>query len=105
MPSLAAKDHGLSLHTEDDVMGLIGSGLPGCIFTVEDLHPRFFDLRNGIAGALLQKLVNYHFPVAIILPEDHGFGPRVTELVRDHRRHPVIRFFTDAQAGQDWLDK
>ena len=28
--------------------------------------PDFFDLRTGLAGAVLQKLVNYHLRVAIV---------------------------------------
>jgi hypothetical protein len=101
--SLTASEAGLKLHTEDDVLALVGSGLPACIFGVDDLHPRFFDLRNGIAGAIFQKLVNYRYRIAIVLPEDHGFGPRITELVRDHRRHPVIRFFSTPAEAEAWV--
>jgi len=101
--SLKGSETGLRLYTEDDVLGLVGSGLPACIFGVDDLHPQFFDLRNGIAGAIFQKLVNYRFRIAIVLPEDHGFGPRITELVRDHRHHPVIRFFSTADDAEAWV--
>ena len=58
MQSVIASEAGIKLHTEDDVLDLIGSGLPACILSVEDLHPQFFDLRNGIAGSIFQKLVN-----------------------------------------------
>ena len=47
MQSVIASEAGIKLHTEDDVLDLIGSGLPACILSVEDLHPQFFDLRNG----------------------------------------------------------
>lgn len=103
MPSLIAKEVGIKLHTENDALDLIASGLPACILTVEDLHPQFFDLRNGIAGAIFQKLVNYHFKIAIILPLDHGFGVRITELVRDHHRHSFIRFFATLEEAEAWV--
>jgi hypothetical protein len=102
MQSLIASEAGIKLHTEDDVLDLIGSGLPACILSVGDLHPQFFELRNGIAGSIFQKLVNYRFRVAIVLPADHGLGARVTELVREHRRHPVIRFFPTLDEAAAW---
>lgn len=102
-PSLMAKDHGLTLGTASDALDVIGSGLPGCIFTQADLAPDFFDLRNGLAGEIFQKFVNYQFPVAFILSNDHGLGNRVTELIRDHRRHSTIRFFGTAEEAMAWL--
>lgn len=103
MTSLLAADAGIRLHSEADVLDLLGSGLAACILTVDDLHPQFFDLRNGLAGAVFQKLVNYRFQAAIVLPLDHGYGPRITELVRDHRRHPLIRFFPTVAEAEAWL--
>lgn len=103
MESLLAKDYALVLHREQDALDILSSGLPGCIFTPEDLHPEFFDLENGLAGAAFQKFVNYNFPIAIVLPMDHAYGPRVTELVRDHRRHPCIRFFHALDDAMGWL--
>ena len=102
MRSLIAREAGIQLHTEADALALIGSGLPACILGVEDLHPQFFDLRNGIAGAIFQKLVNYEFRVAIVLPSDHGFGPRVSEMVRELRTHPFIRFFPTPGEAEAW---
>jgi hypothetical protein len=73
--SLIASEAGIRLHTEDDVLDL---------------------------GSIFQKLVNYRFTVAIVLPADHGFGPRVTELAREHRHHPVIRFFATLDEAEAW---
>ena len=103
MTSLLAGDNGLRLDTEADALDLLASGLPACILTPEDLHPQFFDLSSGLAGAVLQKFVNYQFNVAIVLPANHGYGERVTELVRDHQRHPCVRFFHSVAAARDWL--
>ena len=69
----------------------------------DDLHPAFFDLANGIAGAVLQKFVNYRFRVALIVPAGHGYDDRVTELMRDHRTHPYIRFFATQVQAEAWL--
>ncbi len=103
MTSLLASDAGLKLHTEDDALDIMVSGLPACILLPDDLHADFFHLENGILGAVFQKFVNYGFRVALVLPEDHSYGDRVTELVRDHRRHPCIRFFPSVEAAEAWL--
>ena len=103
MKSLLANNHGLTLHTENDALDVLSSGLPGCIFLPEDLHPAFFDLSNQIAGGIFQKFVNYQFPVAFVLPESHNLGVRVEELILDHRTHPSIRFFNAIEGAEAWL--
>lgn len=103
MTSLLARDSGLKLHNEADALDIIGSGLRGCILTPDDLHPDFFVLSNRIAGTVFQKFVNYNYRVAIIVGEDHEYGARVTELMRDHRRHPCIRFFSSVDEAESWL--
>ena len=76
MTSLLAHDANLQLHTEADALNIIMSGLPACILTPDDLHPEFFDLRNGA---------------------------RVDELIRDHHSHMWIRFFTTIEQAESWL--
>ena len=83
--ALLAGENGVTLHSTDDALDVMSSGLPGCIFTPEDLHPDFFDLKNGIAGDIFQKFINYNYRVAFVIPADHGYGERVTELMRDQR--------------------
>lgn len=104
MHSLLAKDANLTLHTEADALDIMASGLPACIVTQAELHPDFFDLSNGIAGAILQKLVNYRYRLAIVVPADHTYGERVTELMRDHRAHPCVRFFESTDDARRWLE-
>ena len=103
MTSLLARDAGLRLDSEQDALDVMGSGLSACIFTANELHPEFFDLANGIAGGIFQKFVNYGYRIAIVLPEEHGLGPRITELAREHAQHPLIRFVTDEAEAVDWL--
>lgn len=69
-----------------------------------DLGPAFFDLRSGLAGELLQKFVNYRVPLAIVLPSPTAHGERFNELVREHRSHPVVRFFASDEAARRWLE-
>lgn len=102
-PSLLANDHGLYLATVADALDAVGSGLPGCVFTQADFHPGLFDLRNGLAGEVFQKFTNYNFQAAFVLPSDHGYGDRVTELIREHKRSSSVRFFESIEDAAAWL--
>lgn len=101
--SLLAKDHGLFLDKGSDALSAIGSGLPGCIFTEADIADDFFNLRNGLAGEVFQKFVNYGFHAAFIIPIQHNHGERVSELIKEHKKHPLIRFFNTNEEALSWL--
>ena len=98
-----AAAHDLYLASENDALDAMVSGLPACIFTTADVDPDFFDLRNGLAGAIFQKFVNYNYRVAFVVPANHDFGDRVTELIRDHARHPCVQFFSTVEEAEAWL--
>ena len=103
MSNLLAKENNLKLRNLDDAMDILASGLPGCIFTLDDLSNDFFHLSNRVAGEVFQKFVNYNFKAAFILPSNHALGERVTELARDHARHNCIRFFETIEQADMWL--
>ena len=103
MISLLAADHKLRLFTDQDALSVIFSGLDGCIFTPEDLHPDFFELANQLAGNVFQKFVNYRYSVAIVIEDITAYGTRVEELIQDHTSHPYIRFFTTIAAAENWI--
>ena len=102
--SYLARDNKLRLFSVQDAMAIISSRLPGCILTPDDITPEFFDFKNGIAGEIMQKFVNYRTRIAIVLPADHSYGIRVTELAREHATHPYVRFVTAEQQAVKWLD-
>ena len=101
--SLLASDHNLRLNDTNDALDTMALGLSGCIFEESDLHPQFFDFQNGVAGEIMQKFVNYGFRVAFVVPTGHTHGPRLDELMIDHRNHPVIRFFPDVATAGAWF--
>lgn len=103
--SSLARNHELRLDSVSDAMDLIGSGVRRCVFTPDDVSPAFFDLETRLAGDIFQKLVNYRFEVAIVVPPDHGFGERVTELAREHASHPVIRMFPTEAEALSWSEQ
>jgi len=103
MSNLLASNNGLRLHGEQDALDVLSSGLAGCVFEIADLHPEFFELSNGIAGAALQKFSNYQYRVGIVLPDLSDMSVRVQELARDHAAHPFIRFFSTIEEAESWL--
>ena len=102
---LVAADAGLAIGSPADVATAVGATFDkeGLILTEGDLSPAFFDLRTGLAGELFQKFTNYGLRLAIVLPDGEAYGERFSELVYEHRRHALIRFFLSTEAASAWL--
>lgn len=100
--SRLARDNGLRLERAEDAIAVISSGIERCIFTLEDVSDDFFDLGNGVAGKVFQKLINYRCEVALVVPQGHSLGRRVDELAREHARHPIVRFFRSVEEALAW---
>jgi hypothetical protein len=45
---------------------IMGSDAEGIIVHQENIDERFFDLQSGLAGEMLQKVVNYRLRLAIV---------------------------------------
>lgn len=60
----------LILKNEQDIIFLMEELFPlganKVIIHKENIAPEFFDLKTGLAGAILQKFVNYSIPLAIV---------------------------------------
>ncbi|KAA5825913.1 DUF4180 domain-containing protein [Saccharopolyspora hirsuta] len=59
---------GPEVSTVQDALDLIGASYGGEVVALpaSRLDARFFDLRSGFAGEVMQKFVNYHVRLAII---------------------------------------
>ena len=75
----------------------------GAMVMEADLNPAFFDLKSGFAGEVLQKFVNYRARLAVIVYDQNSHGERFSELIYEHRTHPMVRFFATQKEAQDWL--
>lgn len=102
-----ATELGLKLRSAADIPELVGAayGVDGLILSVDDLAPDFFDLRTGLLGELFQKFTNYRLPLALVIPDVDAYGPRLGELAREHRQHPLIRFFRTEGEARAWLER
>lgn len=75
----------------------------GLLILEKDISANCFDLASGILGDLFQKFVNYNLKLAIVIAEPGAYGPRIVELIRDHRNHRNVRFFIEEISAQQWL--
>jgi len=68
------------------------------------LHAEFFDLKSGLAGTLLQKLVNNRIRGVLVAPDDSVYrGKRFEELVSESNRGDQFGVFAGRGAAEAWL--
>jgi len=104
-PQRDAATRRVAIRSVSDISAALGYSLKhrGLVLSEADLSPAFFELRSGFAGEVLQKFVNYGARMAIVLRDPKAHGERFSELVHEHRRHPVIRFFATEAEARQWL--
>jgi PadR family transcriptional regulator AphA len=94
------------LQTERDAVELIG--LCGeqdtnlLLLNAANLSDQFFDLTSGLAGSILQKFVNYHMKVALIIPPDLLQG-KFRDYVLEANRGSHFRAFLTREEAERWL--
>ncbi|MEL1265820.1 DUF4180 domain-containing protein [Pseudoxanthomonas putridarboris] len=100
-----ASEHRLVIQDKTQVADAISLclGTDGLLLTENDVGHDFFRLESGVAGELLQKLVNYGVKTAFVCPDPSAYGQRFSELALEHSTHPHVRFFRAPQEAIDWL--
>ena len=78
-------------------------GTDALLLRAEDLPDAFFDLSSGEAGAILQKLRNYHIRLAVVRSPTLQLSRRFDELIADERGRPYFRLFDERLAAEEWL--
>lgn len=100
-----ASELGLVVQDKHQIADAMGAflGSDGLLLTEQDVGPGFFRLDSGLAGELLQKLVNYRIKTAFVCADPGAHGPRFAELAFEHATHPQVRFFRLRQEAMEWL--
>lgn len=100
-----ASEHGLVIQEKAQVADVIGLclGTDGLLLTEDDVGHEFFRLESGVAGELLQKLVNYGIRTAFVCQDATAYGKRFSELALEHSTHPQVRFFQRLEDAISWL--
>jgi hypothetical protein len=69
----------------------------------ENLTPQFFDLSSKEAGAILQKLRNYHIRLAVVRTASLRLSSRFGDMEADERRWGYFRLFDNHELALTWL--
>jgi len=108
--ALVADLAGPLLRTEDDARDVIqetfGSEIRLAVIPVERLDPDFFALRTGVAGAFVQKLVQYRLRLAVVgdISAQVDASDALRDWVREVNRGRDILFVPDVAALEERLN-
>ncbi len=95
---------GPSLAADDGLSGLIGelfgSGAKVVAVPLARLGPDFLRLSSGVAGHVLQKLVNYRFQIAVLgdVSAAVAASDPLRDFVRESNRGQTVWFVDDLSA-------
>src|SRR4051812_32471869 len=78
------------------------SGASSVLLFAENLPIGFFDLSSGQAGAILQKLRQYHVRLAVVGGSER-FSSRFGEMVAEESKHSHFGVFETRDAAREWL--
>lgn len=97
----------IHLKSEQDALDLIAVCLENdnylLILNGEVLSEDFFKLSTGVAGAMLQKLVNYQVKTAVIISDELANRGRFREMVLESNKGSHFRFFSTKEEAEKWL--
>lgn len=87
-----------------DLLGdLYYQGYDHIMLHVENIHPDFFELRNGLAGEILQKFANYRMNLAIVGDLSPYTSKSLKDFVYESNQNRLINFMpTTTEALTKW---
>jgi PadR family transcriptional regulator AphA len=97
------------LGTEQDALNLIAlcgeNDTNNLIIHTEALADDFFKLRTGIAGQMLQKFINYHVKIAVIIGNEQIIKGKFKEVLAESNKGNDFRAFNSINDAENWLLK
>ena len=86
-----------------DLAGICGVNDTDLLLLSRDTLPEeFYDLKSGLAGAVLQKFSNYRIKAAAIIQPEKITG-RFREMVIETNRGNHFRVFKNREDAERWL--
>jgi hypothetical protein len=85
------------------VVACIESGTYALLLDDGALPAAFFDLSTGVAGDVVQKLVNYGVRMAAVVPALDAHSVRFREFAGEANRFAQFRFFATRAEAVAWL--
>jgi hypothetical protein len=92
------------INSEGDFLDFLGNADTNLVIIPDNmLSEDFFDLKTGLAGAILQKIVNYSVRAAFVIGPERKLNERFSELVKEMNKGNDIRFFENIEQAKTWL--
>lgn len=70
---------------------------------VEALADDFFKLRTGLAGNILQKFINYHIKVSVVVTDNQKVKGKFKEFSNESNKGNSFRVFDSKNEAENWL--
>lgn len=84
------------IEKEEDGLDLLGNlyyqGFDRIIIYEKNITPAFFDLKNGMAGEILQKFSNYRVRLAIVGDFSAYTGKSITDFIFESNNGKQVNF-------------
>lgn len=97
----------IEIHSASDALDLLGNiyyqGFSRLIIREENISEDFFDLKNGMAGEILQKFSNYRMSLAIVGEFSKYTKKSIRDFIRESNRMGHINFATTLSEAIDIL--
>jgi hypothetical protein len=98
------------MRTAEEYTAVIGAcfeqGARAVLLYAANLPDRFFDLRSGDAGVILQKFRQYRIRLVVVAaPNGPPLSPHFHELLIDERRGNDFALVPDRVAAVAWLQR
>ncbi|WP_028668093.1 DUF4180 domain-containing protein [Runella zeae] len=86
----------LLIQTHEDGLNLLGDlyyqGFDKIILYEHHITPDFFDLKNGLAGEILQKFSNYRMKLAIIGTFSNYTSKSIRDFIYESNQSQLVHF-------------
>lgn len=102
--AIAVIDNTTRIHITQDILDLMAEvwfqgRCSAMIVFKESLDERFFDLKTGIAGEVLQKFSNYHFKLAIVGDFSGYSSKSLKDFIYECNKGNLVYFKEDLQSA------
>jgi hypothetical protein len=98
---------GLLIKDTQDGLDLLGNlyyqGFDKVVLHEKNLTPDFFDLKNGIAGEILQKYSNYSVQLAIIGDFSKYTKKSIRDFIMESNKHGHVNFVSSIFEAKEKL--
>lgn len=95
------------LSSEQDVVDCISICMENDIYTImfpsTALSEDFYNLKTRLAGMALQKFINYHVKVAVIIEDEERYNDRFKEMIMEANKGNNFRTFKNIAEAESWI--